>query len=138
MEYTVIVNEIEPKVRIRREPNSYLDVILQQTLDSRFTDTECFPSDGKDTVSLFMQRLHQKYPTEYKKYVLQWITHVAGAWKPISEVRHMLHHWIKTQIEAYRESMEWDEPESEDDHPELSRLGDFGMRRSFHRFRCER
>jgi hypothetical protein len=139
MDYSPILKEIERVVRVRHEPNSCLDVPLQHILDSRFTDEECYPWAGKNTVSLFMQMLYRKYPTEYKKKLLQWITHVAGAWiTSASELRMMLHHWIKTKMEEYRESMGWDEPESEDDHPELSRLGDFGIRRSFHRFRSER
>lgn len=130
MDYYSILKEIEPKVRIHQVYNmDYVEDMLHHTLHSRFTEEECYPIHGKNPVSLFTQMLHQKYPTEYKKKVLQWISHVVGAWvQPTpSELRSQLENWVKNKITAYRECLEVDEPESEEEeetHAEYTRLGD--------------
>ena len=131
MDYSIILAEVEPKVRIRPLPTNYvMEDILQNTMASRFTEEECYPGTVDTNVCFFMQILFHKHPTEYKKKVLQWIQHVAGAWNQPREVHVALDNWVQEKVRNYREAMGLDEPESEEeDHAEYTRLGDIPLRR---------
>jgi hypothetical protein len=135
MDYVPILKEIESKVRLQRPCDrvDHVEAVLYHTFHARFTEEECYPLEGKNPVSLFTQVLSQKYPSEYKNKLLQWIHHVVGAWThpTPSDLRSQLECWVKRKIEVYRESMGLDEPESEDeyeDHAEYTRLGDIPLR----------
>ena len=80
MDYLHIIKEIEPHVMYRNDNEE----VVQCLHCVQVEEYEPGPTNQDANVAYFMKMLHQKYPVEYVKKLIQWIEYVAGQhWREI-------------------------------------------------------
>jgi hypothetical protein len=101
MDYQHIIKEIEPHVRYRDENEE----VVQRLHCVQVQEYEQGPSNQDSNVAYFIHMIHQKYPVEYVKKLIQWIEYVVGQdWREMvpTELYLLLDGWILVMTEQYR------------------------------------